>query len=79
MLLVMQGHNGESREERLAEFLVVNPTVKVVGIREGTALRIHGDSVELVGGDGLDALLFSHGRDPQLIKVGSVLQVADLI
>jgi peptidase E len=35
-----QGHNGESREERLAEFLVVNPTVKVVAIREGTGMRM---------------------------------------
>lgn len=37
-LIQSQGHNGESREERLAEFLIVNPNVKVVAIKEGTGM-----------------------------------------
>ena len=32
----MQGHNGESREERLAEFLLVNPTALVYALPEGS-------------------------------------------
>lgn len=36
----MQGHNGESREERLAEFLLVNPTALVYALPEGSALHI---------------------------------------
>lgn len=36
----MQGHNGESREERLEEFLMVNPQSLVYALPEGTALHI---------------------------------------
>ena len=43
------GHMGETREERLQEFLVVEPDVYVVGLREGSALRIEGDTVQLIG------------------------------
>lgn len=43
------GHNGESREERLAEYLALNPQARVVALREGTALRREGDSLALVG------------------------------
>ncbi|WP_136065093.1 dipeptidase PepE [Modicisalibacter radicis] len=51
------GHNGESREERLAEYLALNPGALVVALREGTALRREGDSLTLVGG--LDGVAFS--------------------
>lgn len=39
----MQGHNGESREERLAEFLLVNPTALVYALPEGSALHIQNE------------------------------------
>ncbi|ABR74428.1 dipeptidase E [Actinobacillus succinogenes] len=45
----MQGHNGESREERLAEFLIVNPTALVYALPEGTALRIEGGQATVLG------------------------------
>lgn len=45
----MQGHNGESREERLAEFLLVNPTAFVYALPEGTALAIQGDMATVLG------------------------------
>lgn len=53
------GHNGESREERLAEFLVMNPAKQVLAIKEGTALFCEGDSATVLGE--FDALVF--GRD----------------
>lgn len=55
------GFQGETRAERLAEFLAVNPGARVVGLREGTLLRVEGDAVELVG-DGGPAAVFEHGR-----------------
>lgn len=43
------GHNGESREERIAEYLALNPEALVVALREGTALRREADTLTLVG------------------------------
>ncbi len=45
------GHRGETRAERLAEFVAANPGVPVVGLPEGTALHVHGAGFELLGAD----------------------------
>ncbi|WP_341527161.1 dipeptidase PepE [Nostoc sp. UHCC 0302] len=42
-------HNGEAREQRIREFLVLNPAIYVVGLEEGTILNIEGSSVKLIG------------------------------
>ncbi len=42
-------HNGESREERIREFLELNPQMTVVGLKEGSMLQIEGDTVKLLG------------------------------
>ena len=42
-------HQGETRAERIAEFIEVNPRVYVVGLREGSMLRIEGSTVKLLG------------------------------
>lgn len=46
----LAGHHGETRDDRLREFVHANPGVRVVGLREGTMLRIEGTSVALLGG-----------------------------
>ncbi len=54
------GHNGETREERLEEFLVMNPSESVLAIREGSAVHVESDKACLMGD--LDALVFRSGR-----------------
>jgi len=43
------GHQGETRAERLEEFVAVNRTVRVLGLREGCSLRITDDAIALNG------------------------------
>jgi dipeptidase E len=64
------GHMGETRDQRLAEFLQLNPKVPVVGLREGSALRVEGDRVTLLGPHPLR--LFRAGRDPLEVDPGEV-------
>lgn len=44
------GHNGETRAQRLAEFMVLNPTTPIVAIVEGTALDIKLNTMRLISG-----------------------------
>ncbi len=44
------GHNGETREQRLQEFMVVNPDTTIIGIVEGTALQLTKQKLSLIGG-----------------------------
>jgi dipeptidase E len=57
-----QGHGGETREERLLEFIAANPGVFVVGLREGSVLCIEDGRIALLGEK--SARLFLHGRAP---------------
>lgn len=57
------GHMGETRDVRLTEFVHANPGVRVVGLREGTMLRIEGTDVRLLGGK--PARLFLKGEQPR--------------
>ncbi len=43
------GHQGETRQQRLEEFLRLNPNAKVIGIAEGTAIRFQDDSIRYHG------------------------------
>lgn len=43
-------HGGETRRERLAEFVDANPGVWVAGLREGSLIEVQGEHVRL-GGD----------------------------
>src|SRR6185503_11472713 len=40
---------GETRRQRLAEFVAANPDVPVIGLPEGSMLRVEGDAVSLLG------------------------------
>ena len=51
------GFNGETRNQRLAEFLQLNPQKLVVGLHEGTALLMDQGTLQLTGK--VNAFLFS--------------------
>lgn len=56
------GHAGETREQRIEEYLVANPYTYVVGLREGTMLKIDKGEVELIGPR--KARIFKNGIEP---------------
>lgn len=43
------GHAGETREQRIDEFLMLNKGVNVVGLREGSILLVEGSHLSLIG------------------------------
>lgn len=63
-------HKGETREERIVEFLEENDRL-VVGLREGAWLRREGDTLHLGGGNG--ARLFRRGAPPEEVAPGAIL------
>jgi dipeptidase E len=46
---VPEGHRGETRDERLREFTIVNPEVTIIGLREGTMLELADHKLRLIG------------------------------
>lgn len=63
-----QGHGGETREQRINEFLAVNRKINVAGLREATALWIEEDSIKLVGARPMR--LFRFGQEPAEYQPG---------
>ena len=64
-------HNGETRETRILEFLTQN-NLAVVGLREGSWLRINGETITLEGN--LTARIFKLGEPPYEMGTGSELR-----
>lgn len=54
-------HGGETREDRIREFITENPDVYVVGLREATMLNLEGDKLRLIGAK--TARIFKYGQD----------------
>lgn len=68
------GHNGESREERLGEFIDLNPAEEVLALYEGCALWVTGDQARIVGER--EGLVFSHGVDVRTIAAGETFALS---
>jgi len=67
-----EGHQGETREERLLEFIEMNPGIRVVGLRESSMLKVEGPNLELLGPK--TARIFEKGFPPKEIAAGGSLQ-----
>ena len=61
-----EGHGGETREQRINEFIEVNPFTYVVGLREGTLLKLEKNHLELIGNR--PARIFMQGMEPLELK-----------
>lgn len=67
--LKFEGQGGETRKERLEEYVHMNPGVRVVGLPEGTLIRRNDDKLALEGKG--TARLYEHGKDVRSIDAGS--------
>jgi len=67
------GHQGETRNQRLAELLAANPQMHVVGLPEGDWLQVVGDRVELCGP--YPGVVFRAGSEPETCASGTILRV----
>jgi dipeptidase E len=65
------GHQGETRARRIAEYLEVNPERTVVGLPEGSWLRVTGDAAVLGGPH--PAPVFRAGRPTAILAPGLTL------
>ncbi len=68
---VIPGHGGESRDQRIAEFLALNPRMVVAGLREGSLLHVHSGQMDLLG---RDMKVFRAGRDPVVVTNGTSMK-----
>ncbi len=64
------GHGGESRDDRLKEYCLLNPHQTVIGLREGTMLQVSGKKIVLNGKN--SARIFKHDYDPYELEPGVV-------
>ena len=63
------GFKGETREERITEFGVLNPRAWVAGLREGTAFIVEDGAIRLVGE--APCRIFRHGQAPRELDPGA--------
>jgi dipeptidase E len=47
--IVLAGHGGETRDDRINEYLLANPEKVVIGLREGTILWVENHTLRLIG------------------------------
>jgi dipeptidase E len=69
-----QGFGGETREERLNEFLSINKNTTVIGLRESSLLEVNGWKMELKAKQGVKhgMRIFRYGKEPEEVPQGDV-------
>lgn len=66
------GHGGETREDRIREFIEVNQYMYVVGLREGCLLEVKDNKIELRGSH--PARIFHYGKAAAEVQPNGDLQ-----
>jgi len=64
-----EGHGGETREQRINEFLTVNRELYVAGLREACLLQVEGNELMLKGKHPMR--VFKFGQEPKEYQPGS--------
>ncbi|MDD2277515.1 MAG: dipeptidase PepE [Bacteroidales bacterium] len=62
------GHAGETREQRIEEYIAMDPFSYVVGLREGSMILVDDGIINLIGPK--SARIFKQGSAPHEYKVG---------
>ena len=62
------GHAGETREQRILEYLEANRSRYVVGLREGCMIRLKDDKIELIGSRSMR--IFKKGMETYEVQPG---------
>ncbi len=68
-----EGHGGETRQDRIMEFLEVNKEMTVVGLREGCMFEIKGKKYGYIGN--LPLRVFKYGKEPYEMNPNSDFSV----
>ena len=63
-----EGHAGETREQRIKEYLEANRSRYVVGLREGCMLRINDEGIQLIGSRSMR--VFKKGQETFEVQPG---------
>ena len=66
-----EGHAGETRQQRIEEYIEANPRRWVVGLREGCMLHLHDGVMELIGKRPMR--IFKKGVEPFEVNAGDDL------
>jgi dipeptidase E len=66
-----EGHGGETRQQRIEEFLIVNREMTVVGLREATLLWVENGQIQLKGARPMR--VFNFLKEPVEFAPGSVI------
>lgn len=67
------GHHGETREQRLLEYLELNRDIYVVGLREGSMIRVENNQHKLLGSK--QARIFHYGKETYELETNNLLNL----
>jgi dipeptidase E len=64
-----EGHAGETREMRINEYIIANPYVYTVGLREGCMFLVEKAEIKLIGNKHKQARIFKGDEEPRELSV----------